>query len=240
MAVIDHTVRAPAYQVLADDLRAQITSGRLRAGDRLPTEPQLCLRSGLSRSTVREALRLLASQHLIVTTRGVTGGSFVSHPRPDQLAEALSTGVQLMISNAAVGAAELFEMRRLLEVPAAELAAQRRTRPHLAALSAAMFDPANDSLERKLDARRRFHGAMIAATGNALYEMIATPLYNLANERQLGELAPAGFWYRVDREHRELLRCVEAGDRAGAAAVARVHVEYLSTVYVDADLVPAR
>src|SRR5205814_4948840 len=45
----------PAYQVLADGLRAQITSGKLRPGDRLPTEPQLCAQSGLSRSTVREA-----------------------------------------------------------------------------------------------------------------------------------------------------------------------------------------
>ena len=75
-------VRAPAYRLLADDLRAQITSGRLVPGDRLPTEPQLCQRSGVSRSTVREALRLLASQHLIVTTRGVSGGSFVAHPSP--------------------------------------------------------------------------------------------------------------------------------------------------------------
>ena len=236
MAVIDQTVRVPAYQVLADDLRAQITSGRLRAGDRLPTEPQLCMRSGLSRSTVREALRLLASQHLIITTRGVTGGSFVAHPRPDQIADALSTGVQLLISNATVHTADLFEMRRLLEVPAAELAAQRRGRQHLAELTASMFDPVNDSLERKLDAHRQFHTTMIAATGNALYEMIATPLYNLANERQLAEMAPAGFWTRVDREHREIQRHVEAGDAAAAEASALTHVEYLTGIYVGGGL----
>ena len=73
-------MRVPAYQLLADSLRTQITSGRLRPGERLPTEPQLCVRSGVSRSTVREALRLLTSQHLIVTTRGVTGGSYVARP----------------------------------------------------------------------------------------------------------------------------------------------------------------
>src|SRR5438876_352461 len=71
------TAGISSYQALADGLRAQITSGKLRPGDRLPTEPQLCAQSGLSRSTVREALRLLTSQNLIVTTRGVTGGSFV-------------------------------------------------------------------------------------------------------------------------------------------------------------------
>jgi DNA-binding FadR family transcriptional regulator len=234
VGIVDHSVRAPAYQILADGLRAQITSGELRAGDRLPTEPQLCVRSGLSRSTVREALRLLASQHLIITTRGVTGGSFVAHPRPDQIADTLSTGVQLLISNATVGTAELFEVRRLLEVPAAGLAAQRRTEQHLTELTAAMFDPANDSLERKLDAHRQFHSTIVAATGNALYEMMAIPLYNLTNERELGEMAPHGFWSRVDLEHRELLAHVEAGDAAAASSIARTHVEYLTDVYVGA------
>jgi DNA-binding FadR family transcriptional regulator len=142
----------------------------------------------------------------------------------------------LLISNATVGTADLFEMRRLLEVPAAGLAAQRRTRHHLAGLAASMFDPAVDRLERKLDAHRQFHTTLIEATGNALYEMIATPLYNLANERQLAEMAPHGFWTRVDREHREMRRHVEAGDAAEASAVARDHVEYLTSVYVNSDL----
>src|ERR1051325_7951226 len=78
--VTGSSVRPPAYQLLADELRADITSGRLQPGERLPPEPELCVKTGVSRSTVREALRLLARQHLIVTTRGVTGGSFVSHP----------------------------------------------------------------------------------------------------------------------------------------------------------------
>ena len=65
-------------------------------GERLPPEPELCVKTGVSRSTVREALRLLASQHLIVTTRGVTGGSFVAHPDAEQLSEGLSTGLTLL------------------------------------------------------------------------------------------------------------------------------------------------
>src|SRR5205814_10463032 len=85
----------PAYQLLADTLRAEITSGRLRPGDRLPAEPQLCERSGVSRSTVREALRLLASQHLIVTTRGVTGGSFVNRPSVADLADTVRNGMRV-------------------------------------------------------------------------------------------------------------------------------------------------
>ena len=121
------TVRPPAYQLLADELREEITSGRLQPGERLPPEPELCVRTGVSRSTVREALRLLASQHLIVTTRGVTGGSFVSHPDAEQLSEALSTGLTLLTHSAGLGMADLLELRRALEIPAAGLAAARRT-----------------------------------------------------------------------------------------------------------------
>ena len=55
---------------------------------------------------------LLASQHLIVTTRGVTGGSFVAHPDAEQLADALATGFTLLTNSADVGLADMLELRR--------------------------------------------------------------------------------------------------------------------------------
>lgn len=225
--------RPPAYQTLADDLRYKITSGQLRPGDRLPTEPELCARSGVSRSTVREALRLLASQHLIITTRGVTGGSFVSHPSADQLADSFSTGARLLLNTAQVPASELFEVREIMEVPAVELAAVRRTGHDLAALEATMFDPLADSLETMLAAQRAFHTAIAAATHNSLYELVARPLYNLSNDHELSETAPPGFWPQVDADHREILRCVAAGDIPGAAAATRAHLATLKRVYDD-------
>ncbi|MEV4189191.1 GntR family transcriptional regulator, partial [Streptosporangium canum] len=112
-----------AYQALAADLRDRIVSGEFQPGDRLPIEPDLCVRYGVSRSTVREALRLLASQNLIRTVRGTTGGSFVAHPDPDHISAYLETSFDLM----RVGIGQLMEIRELLEVPAAGLAALRRT-----------------------------------------------------------------------------------------------------------------
>lgn len=229
-STVDHP---PAYQLLAEDLRFQITSGRLRPGDRLPTEPELCARSGVSRSTVREALRLLASQHLIVTTRGVTGGSFVSHPSPDQLADSFSTGVRLLLTTAQVPASELFEVREVVEVPAVELAARRRTERHLAALEAAMFDPVADSVEVMIAAQRLFHTVIATATGNSLYEMVARPLYYIANDMELGESTPTGVWVRIDADHREILRQVAAGDAPAAAEAARAHLTFLRQLYAD-------
>src|SRR3989440_3869755 len=219
--------RAPAYQLLADDLREQITSGQLRPGERLPTEPQLCVRSGVSRSTVREALRLLASQHLIVTTRGVTGGSYVAKPDAATLAESLSRGVNLMVSATPVGVCELMEVRDMLEVPAAGLAARRRTDADLAALAKALFDPVRDDTPTKGAAQRGFHESLVAATGNPVHELLARPLYAVANATEIADRAPLRLWRSIDADHRAILRAVTARDAVAAERAARIHLANL-------------
>jgi GntR family transcriptional regulator, transcriptional repressor for pyruvate dehydrogenase complex len=226
--VASSTVRPPAYQLLADELRAEITSGRLQPGERLPPEPELCKSSGVSRSTVREALRLLASQHLIVTTRGVTGGSFVAHPDAEQLSEALSTGLTLLTNSAEVGIGDLLELRRALEVPAAGLAAERRTDEHLSDLRSALFDPHLDQLSTMMVAHSAFHGALAAATGNPLFELVTRPLYHVTYGEDVVERVPDDYWVRIDADHRELLACVRARDSAGAMEVSRRHLDYIA------------
>ena len=222
--------RLPAYQQFAEELRTQITTGVLRPGDRLPTEPQLCTQAGLSRSTVREALRLLASQHLIITTRGVAGGSFVAHPSPAQLGETLFTGMRLLMATGTIGVSELFEVHELIEVPAAALAAQRRSDEQLAALREAFFDP-----ERELDAvpaaGRAFHAALVSAANNPLYEMVTWPLHGIVNERALVEQAPDGFWHQVDADHRAIEHAVAERDSAAARAATLAHIGHLREVF---------
>lgn len=222
---IEPSERLPAYRLLADELRTLITSGQLRPGDRLPTEPQLCARSGVSRSTVREALRLLASQHLIVTTRGVTGGSFVARPSPAQLAETLSTGMTLMMETGGIGAAELFEVRETFEVPAAGLAALRRTDEDLVALRSARCDPDREQPIRMPTVHRAFHAALAAATGNPLYSVVIRPLYCPAMHGVPDR--PRELWHQVESEHGEILAAVEARDRIRAQDAARAHLATL-------------
>jgi DNA-binding FadR family transcriptional regulator len=223
--------RVPAYQLLADDLRDQITSGRLRPGQRLPAEPELCLRSGVSRSTVREALRLLASQHLIVTTRGVTGGSYVARPDPATLADSLSRGVNLLVSAASVGICELMEVREMLEVPVAGLAARRRTPADLAELAKTMFDPARDDTATRLAAQRAFHETLAAATGNPVCELLARPLYAVVNATEIAERAPEGLWPVIDTDHRAILRAVAARDAVAAERAAHLHLSNLRAAW---------
>jgi DNA-binding FadR family transcriptional regulator len=218
--------------VLADDLRTQITSGQLRPGERLPTEPQLCARSGLSRSTVREALRLLASQHLIVTTRGVTGGSFVARPSTAELADSLTLGMDMLLFSGSVVTADVLEARELIEVPAAAMAAERRTDDHLDAMRAALLDAQTGDLDARLAAHVRFHTVLAAATGNPLLELIAAPLYGLAHERVAAEHAPPEAIDMIRREHLAILRAIQQRDAAAAVQACRTHLTSLRPMYI--------
>src|SRR5688572_26041666 len=116
-----------AYDRLAERIRTQIVSGELQPGDQLPTEAELSAHYEVSRNTAREALRALASQGLLTTRRGVTGGTFVSIPSRERISESLHTGLGLLAEGAHLTVSELVEIREILEVPAAELAARRRT-----------------------------------------------------------------------------------------------------------------
>lgn len=228
-------VAVPAYAELAEDLRGRIVSGEYGPGDRLPIEPELCARYGVSRSTLREALRLLASQNLVTTVRGVAGGTFVAHPRPEQISDYLQTSLSLLAVDTQVSVDQLLEIRELLEVPAAGLAAVRRDEAGLAELRACIFDPAAVDPAEIYEPNRHFHTVLLKAAGNPLLEVVTEPVFRVLNERFLRENAPPRFWHRVDADHREILRCVEAGDERAARAAAHAHLTHLRSTYINID-----
>jgi GntR family transcriptional repressor for pyruvate dehydrogenase complex len=225
----------PAYAVLADDLRRRIVDGQFRPGDKLPIEPEMCASYGVSRSTLREALRLLASQNLVTTVRGVNGGTFVAHPRPDQISDYLTTSLSLLTDGTQVSVDQLLEIRELLEVPAAGLAATRRDEDDLAALRASLFDPSAVDPAEIYEPNRHFHAVLLKAAGNPLLDVVTRPVFAVLNERFLREHAPPRFWHRVDADHREILRHVEAGDERGARAAAHAHLGHLRSTYISID-----
>jgi DNA-binding FadR family transcriptional regulator len=225
-------LRSPAYQALADEIRSQITSGRLRPGDRLPTEPQLGQRTGVSRSTVREALRQLASQHLIVTTRGVAGGSFVAHPTPAQLCESLETGVNLLHASSVVGLADLLEARRAVDPAVAGLAASRRTNEDLVALRGCLFDPVGTDVSTMVTRHPMFHHALARASANPVLELISRPLQTVDNSRDIVAALSLQFWVQLDAEHRRIFAAVAAGRADEARRAAEEHVEHLWRTFI--------
>lgn len=227
--------KGPAYRVLADTLRHQILSGELRSGDRLPAEAELCELYGVSRSTVREALRALATERLLVTRRGVAGGSFVAAPQPGDIAGLVQSSLALLTSADSLSVESLIEVRFLLEVPAAGLAAARHAEDDLEALRRSLFDPEATDLEAMFSANRDFHLNLLRATGNPVLEAVAAPIFGVVYERFVRRNAPGTFWTQVDHDHRDILDRVRAGDVAGAEEAQRAHLGDIRPTYQQID-----
>lgn len=225
----------PAYQVLAESLRARILSGELQPGTRLPTEPELSEQFGVGRSTIREAMRSLASQNLVTTTRGVTGGSFVSAPSIGHISAHLETGVALMAAAETVSVDQLMEVRNLMEVPAAGIAAHRRTADHLAELQAAMFEPDGTQGPETYAKNQEFHLVLLQAARNPLLELITAPVFRVLSARFGRDFTPEGFWECVDGDHRAILEAVTSGDSMAAMDLMRRHLDHLRDSYRQMD-----
>jgi GntR family transcriptional repressor for pyruvate dehydrogenase complex len=153
--------RRKTYELVADQLIAQISSRTLSPGDVLPPERELVEAYGVGRSSVREALRMLESRGLI-SSRG--NGAFTVAEWRNPLNQSLG----LLIAAAEGDLHDLFEVRRILEGGAAALAAARRTEEHLAALHAAVADMEENLGDegRYIDADVSFHLTVAEATGN--------------------------------------------------------------------------
>ncbi len=226
----------PAYQQVAGQLRKLVLQGDLGAGDRLPNEAELSAMFGVSRSTVREALRVLSSQNLLTTSRGVGGGSFIAHPQPGHISEFLETSIGLLSGSDALSVASLLEARELLEVPAARLAAQRRTQEQVESLQAVVRRE-QEELDRDADfeEHRRFHQMVLQASGNSFLEMMTRPVFSVLRTRFLREAAPRTFWENVVAEHQRIFDRIRAGDGDGAAEEMREHLARLTATYQQID-----
>jgi DNA-binding FadR family transcriptional regulator len=227
--------RQPQYAFVADALRKRILSGEFPPGHRLPVEPELSKEYKVSRSTVREALRVLSSQNLVATSRGVAGGSFVVTPDTAQISDYLAASFGLLASSADVSAQALLELRDVLEVPAARLAAQRRSAEHLAALRDALIDPRAVEPAAFHEGNRRFHQVLLEASGNPLLAALGRPVFDVLEARLVRSDAPPRTWDRVFAEHREILGYVEEGEVDQAAAAAHAHLDHLRAAYDQMD-----
>ena len=226
----------PAYAQVAGQLRDLIVTGQVRAGDHLPNESELAAIFGVSRSTVREALRSLAAQSLVYTSRGVTGGTFVAELDAETVSEYLRTSLGLMSGSAGVTVAELLETRAALEVPAARLAAIRRTNEDLSVL--AQYSTLKDIDDEVVRFARnaRFHELVLAASGNRLLGLVASPVFDVLKSRFRRDSVEKSYWTQVDEDHQEILKFIESGDPEGAETAMRQHLHRLETTYESIDI----
>ena len=207
--------------VLAERLKKDILGDGYRPGASLPTERELVSTTGLSRGSVREALRILEAQGLVNTRAGRYGGTTVTQPTNDQLAG----HINLYIKGRSVALSELVEVRLALEPMVAALAATRRTEDDLATLRAVaerLKWAADNDLSAFLEENVNWHEAIAAASHNDLLFAFATSVSGLMFEAsQIKEFASADVRDRVLFAHSRIFEAIEAGD----ADLARRRVE---------------
>ena len=163
-----------ASDVLANELRERILSGEFKEGTPLPSERELVLQTKMSRTTVREALRILEVQALVRIRAGRAGGAFVQ--RPDR--ESVARSVSMLIRGRQIRLKALHETREGLEPYCAQLAAIHRTDADLVALDDTnrAIEEAGDNLDAFLRANIDWHLSVAAASHNEILAGFMTAL----------------------------------------------------------------
>jgi DNA-binding FadR family transcriptional regulator len=221
-----------AYEQVADQLRTDMATGELAPDQRLPSEAALSLHFGVSRATIREALRVLSSHNLIRTSKGQSGGSFVPLPTVDHISESMSTSINLLCQSDRVTLDELIEARELVEIPAVRLAARRRTSQLLERLWQAIPDePLALGTDQQFIRNRDFHATLMLGTGNVLLSIAADPVFAVLQTHLRRSMFGSDYHARINSDHRAIAAAVEAGDEDAAAEEMQAHLAYLRPQY---------
>ncbi len=221
-------------QLIADELRALIVSGELSEGDSLGHEPDLVERFGVSRPSLREALRILEAEGLVSVVRGVRGGVVVHQPNERMTARTAA----LVLQARNVELADVFEARSLLEPIAARAIASMRSRraavKQLRGLVRAQADAIEDP-EAFGVANALFHERLVALGGNQtlsiltemLTEIVARAVTAVSAEDAVGSVSVRR---RGIRSQERLIDLIEAGDGAAAEEHWHAHMEVTGRV----------
>lgn len=218
---------------IASSIRQSILSGALKVDDRLPTEEELAERFGVSRPTIREALKRLAAQNLVRSQRGPSGGTFVSRPSFDEARSTIFTTTTVLASIGEFDLDEIVDARRELETVCCRLAARNRREEDLAAMLAeidAQRDPklpdqafcSSDVAFHRLIAeatQNRVVGSLVHAILEALH-----PAANMTAVRYQDRSLVIAF-------HERLLEAIASGNGDAAAQAIGEQMAYYRDMY---------
>lgn len=221
-------VRRPREQVELQ-IRTAILAGEFRTGDRLPSEAALARDFGVSRSTVREALRSLAEAGLIATFPGASGGSFVEGIDHHALSARFGDTVETIMRFGTLTFEEVAAVRLMLEVPSARLAARNRGEDNLKELerivegekAVSFSDPAVDELNAA------FHQTIAEASGNRLLTALISALHGVTHPLTYIDTSPELGKQSVIH-HIQIVRAVREHDEDAAVKAMQEHLTYLS------------
>lgn len=219
---------APPANLTAELVRrlaAEIRAGRLRPGDRLPTEQALMRQAGVSRTVVREAVAALRAEGLVLTRQGV--GAFVADPSARGQVR-IDPGEMRSLNDVL----QVIELRIAIETEAAGLAAERRDDAALERIQAAAagFDQAVEAGESAVTQDLELHRAIFAATGNSFFPRFLEFLGPMLIPRQTvrpqqeDPAARTAYLQRVREEHARIVEAIAAGQATAARTAMRRHL----------------
>jgi DNA-binding FadR family transcriptional regulator len=209
---------------VVDALIPMIASGELPPGSLLPTEPEMSARFGVSRSVVREALRVLGAKGLIDVRHG--SGTRVTTPdRWDPLDPQILGALRGRGPSAAV-LHDLLEARTIVECEVAALAAERAQPEDFDALNAAlgMMRRSLNDAPRFVTGDSAFHVALLRAARNRVLERMTQPMHELLKYAQALTDAIPGVLTRALADHETIAGAVAHRDPAAARVAMRVHL----------------
>jgi len=226
--------RSHTYELVLERIEEQIVAGNLRVGDRLPAERDLATQLGVSRSSVREAVRILQAQGVVTSSVGTgphSGTVVAALP-----AEALTRVLRLHLALSSFELAELFDARVTLERSSARLAARLATSDDLAQLRGLLEQMDDPSVPREqfnaLDTA--FHVALARASHNRLVSDVTGALRNSLSgliQESVGAIAD---WDRVRaslvRDHHAIFEAVQSGDADTAATSVESHIRNFASM----------
>ena len=220
--------RRKVYEQIAEQLLGQIGRRALKPGDALPSERELTESFGVGRSSIREALRMLESQGVIIAA---SGGAFVVA----DAANPLNSSLRLLFTlDEGAGMHDLYELRRILECEAAALAAERRSEDHLGQMDAAVREmeaalAESGRSEGFIDADLSFHLAVAEATGNRLVLHSMQAVRDVVRRALLTIFLIPRSPERAVVEHRSIRAAIASGDADRARQQMRAHLVRVET-----------
>lgn len=216
------------YEQIVKQIQQAIRDGQIVPGDRLPTERELSERFGVSRSVVREAIKVLGAIGLVESRQG--SGSFIRN----STIESISRAFVLSVSPDSSSVERLFEFRQILETQAARLAAERRTPEQaeslleIAQMVQVPADPDNWAVFGKADGC--LHQAVAEASGNPYLDVaVATAREMLQDVAMLFAETKGSIDVAIGHHH-VIADAIARGDAEVAANAMREHIAYTADI----------
>jgi GntR family transcriptional regulator, transcriptional repressor for pyruvate dehydrogenase complex len=222
-----------ASERVAAEIQHHIQRAGLGPGDHIGREEDLAAEFGVSRPTLREALKLLSRGNLVHANKGPGGGIFVAHTADEGLSRSLSEAISMMLETGAVSLGELLDARMMIEVPIAGLAAHNADTAAidwLRAIAGCEHAAAHEDYAALVARDGELHRAIASVAGGRILQALSGWMFDVLQPSLMRVLDQAVVRSALIEQHEALISAIERGDAQRAERAMKDHVLYLGDV----------